>query len=154
MNVEYDEIGLTMNQIAKYDVKNAYVLYDDCIPVKKDQMWGFISKSSRSLIVEPTYEDIGCIIGTSTENAASSVILVPEYEGIIVKKDGKYGLINSTGKVIIQPEATEFYTTNINSQTSYYFLYNGERVNLIEFLKQNNIHPITEITNHEDINEN
>lgn len=146
VNTEFSEIGISMSKLSKYDVKNGYIIYDECIPVKKDNLWGFISKTTRTYIIEPIYDDIGCVIGTSSENSAKNVILVPEYEGIIVQKEGKYGLINSLGKVIIQPGPTEFYMTSSEDQVNYYFVYNGEKVNLIEFLKQNNILPINEIT--------
>lgn len=149
VNVEYEEIGLNMNMLAKYDMKNAYIIYDECIPVKKDKLWGIINKTTRSFIIEPTYDDIGCIIGTSSENSARNVILVPEYEGIIVKKDEKYGMINSSGKIIIQPGPTEFYLTTTEGKNNYYFVYNGESINLIDFLKQNNIQPIKDMVNKE-----
>lgn len=142
VDVDFDEIGLDMNQISKYDVQNAYILYDDCIPVKKDNLWGFFSLSKADLIVEPTYDEIGCIIGTSTASAASNGILVPDYEGIVVKKDEKYGLINSSGKVLINMVATKFYENTINGKTEYFFTYNDQEYNLVEFLIENGIQPV------------
>ncbi len=142
VDVEFDEIGLDMNQIAKYDVQNAYILYDDCIPVKKDNLWGFFSLSKEEFIVEPTYDEIGCIIGTSTSSAASNAILVPEYEGIIVKKDDKYGFINSSGKLLINLVATKYYENKVNGKTEYFFVFNDQEYNLIEFLMENGIQPV------------
>lgn len=143
-DVEYEKIGIDTNQLDKYNMKSGYIIYDKYIPVKKDKLWGFINKITGNYAIEPTYEEIGCITGGASENSAKNVILVPEYEGIIVKKGDKYGLINTAGKVIIQPGATEFYMINSNDQNEYYFVFNNEKVNLIEFLKQNNIQPVNE----------
>lgn len=152
-DVEYEKIGIDTNQLDKYNMKSGYIIYDKYIPVKKDKLWGFINKITGNYAIEPTYDEIGCITGGASENSAKNVILVPEYEGIIVKKGDKYGLINTAGKVIIQPGATEFYMINSNDQNEYYFVFNNEKVNLIEFLKQNNIQPVNEEEKTETVQE-
>ena len=136
VNAEYDQIGLNIDQLSKYNLKNGYVIYDDCIPVKKDNSWGIISKSSRNFItnLNPEYTGIGCIIGTSSENSARNAILVPEYEAFVVEKENLYGVINSKGEILI-PVRTERIEERLEEEENvYYFTFKGEEHNLIEYL--------------------
>ena len=132
--LEYTKIGVDPTQFTSDNIKNSYILYDNCIPVEKGEKWGLMDKNGNTLI-EPQYDSLGCVVGTSTNKTANNILLIPEYEGIIVCKDKLYGVINSSGKELIPPATTNIYSITSSGMNSYYLTYNKETMDVIDYLE-------------------
>ena len=63
------------------------------------------------------------------------MIVIPEYEAIVGRKDGLYGLYNSSGKELILPLVTDMYVINNSGENQYYLTYQGTTMNIIEYLQ-------------------
>lgn len=133
--LEYDQVGI--DKLKYNDIKNTYLLYDKCIPVKLNNKWGLIDKTGKK-IFEVKYDDLGCTInaGTVSENNANSVLLIPKYEGIVVKEGESYGLVNSNGKRYLPSVLTAVYSTTTEGETTYKMIYTGQTMNVISYLEK------------------
>lgn len=132
--LEYDAIGIDATKFESDNIKNQYVLYDNCIPVRKGEKWGLLNKKGEVLLpVE--YSELGCTNGTSSSKIANNLLLIPEYEGIVVGKDKTYGLVNSSGEILIPVAVTDMYSITSSNENTYYLTYEKNTMNVIEYLR-------------------
>lgn len=131
--LEYDQIGVNSSQYASNKIKNQYLLYDKCIPAKKNGMWELYDKTGKKITNE-TYSDLGCV--KSGQENANDILLVPQYEGIIIKKNDLYGLIDSQGNALLPIALQSIYSTTSAGEDTYYMIYNGKRMNVIDYIKK------------------
>lgn len=142
---EYDKIGIDNSNFN--DIKNGYVLLDTLIPVKKDNLWGLFDKSGKQ-IVEFKYTNLGCIQNTSS--VSNNLLLIPEYNVIVVNKNNKYNLINLSGNERISTFVDSIYMNVESGNNKYYMLYEGNTLDLSNYLgnnKQNNSSSIDDTIN-------
>lgn len=66
---------------------------------------------------------------------ANNLLLIPEYEGIVVKKDDYYGLINLSGQTLIPIVVTNMYSITNSNKNTYYLTYQENTMNVIEYLR-------------------
>ena len=66
------------------------------------------------------------------------MLLIPEVEGIVIYKDGVYGIINSTGKQLIRTELEQVYSETSGGKNTYYMVFNGQTINILELLEKSN----------------
>ena len=137
---QYDGIGVDSNTFKNEEISNPYILYDNCIPVKqigadKKEVWTIFDKNGKNL-TNNTYDGLGYIKGTSKNTQGNNILLIPEKEGIIVCKDGLYGIVNSSGKTLIKTQLKEIYSVSSNGKTTYYMVYgeNNKTENIIDIL--------------------
>lgn len=142
--MEYDQIGVDISKYNSNNVKNQYLLYDNCIPVKRNNQWGIFDKSGKQ-ILPIEYEDFGCSVGAGAHQIANTnnVLLVPEYEGIVVRKDGLYGLIDSKGNQLLPIALKSIYSTTSEGEETYRMIYNNQEMNVITYI-QTYVRPTTE----------
>lgn len=55
--IENDEIGINADDFAQNDIKNKYILADNLIPVRRNNLWGLYDKNGRQ-IVEYKYDSL------------------------------------------------------------------------------------------------
>lgn len=138
--LEYDQIGIDTTQFASNNIKNQYLLFDNCIPVQRDKKWGFFDKTGKQ-IVPLKYTEIGCVVGTQEGNSNQNLLIIPEYEAIVVatEKDNnkKYGLINSLGVELIPCVLDSLYSVTTSGQDTYYMIQNTNVVEVIGWLQKN-----------------
>ncbi len=134
--LEYDQIGVDASRFNSNNIKNQYLLYDNCIPVKKGNLWGIFDKTGRQ-ILPIEYEDLGCSAGagTSTTQTTNNILLIPDYKGIVVKKDNLYGIKDFTGKELIPIALKTVYSTTSAGEETYYMIYNDQVMNVITYIK-------------------
>ncbi len=142
---EYDQVGIDPTKYSssnKYDnsnIKNQYLLYDKCIPVKKGEQWGIFDKNGNK-VISVEYEELGCSVGKggsgSQTESTNNVLLVPEYEGIVVKKGGLYGLVDSQGNQLLPIALKSIYSETSAGKTTYHMLYNEQEINVIDYIKK------------------
>ena len=147
---EYDEIGLDTEKFDNDNIKNIYLIYDNCIPVKKGGKWGLMSKYGSS-ITNIEYDSFGCEVGTSATTGASNLLLIPEYEAIVVCKNNLYGLITASGNKLIEVTCKDFYSLQDLGKTIYYCTWYpspSEKLtyNIIDYLIGRHIYPVDSAT--------
>lgn len=82
--------------------------------------------------------DYGYIEGTSKTAKGNNVLTIPEREGIVVYKDGMYGIINSSGRTLLPIQLKKVYLETNNGKNSYYMVYGDDNKteNILEFLNK------------------
>lgn len=130
--IEYDQIGIDSTQFEKNDIKNKYLLDNGMIPVRKDKLWGAFNKNGKE-ILKLQYESLGYI--TQSNKDALNLLMIPDYNVMVAKREGKYTLINSEGEEVCMPVLDDVYMTISSGQKHYYMNY-GENVGIsvIDFL--------------------
>ena len=136
--LEYDQIGVNSNQYMSNKIKNQYLLYNKCIPAKKNGTWELFDKTGKNIVgTGTTYQDLGCSVGGSkNDKNSNSVLLVPQYEGIVVRKNNVYGLIDSDGKSLLPIALQSIYSITSEGEETYYMLYNNQLMNVIDYIKK------------------
>lgn len=135
--LEYDQIGIDSTKFANDKIKNQYLLYNKCIPAKKNGTWDLFDITGRKITNEE-YSDLGYIAENEklSEKNANSVMLIPDYEGIVVKKNNLCGLIDSDGKKLLPVSLQAIYSTTSAGQVTYHMLYNNQEQNVIDYIKK------------------
>ena len=131
--VEFDELGIDASLFPNDDIENSMLLYDICIPAKREDKWGLFNIEGE-LISEFEWDGFGFIDNKDDRNNSNNrknILLVPSMEGIVVCKDGKYGIINLEGKMLAVCEFDRIYSETIGGKDKYYLQY-GDTVIDIE----------------------
>ena len=137
--LEYDQIGVNSNQYISNKIKNQYLLYNKCIPAKKNGTWEIFDKTGKNIAgTGTTYKELGCSVGgkSNGEENSNSVLLVPQYEGIVVSRNNVYGLIDSEGKTLLPIALQSIYSITSEGEETYYMLYNNQLMNVIDYIKK------------------
>lgn len=155
--IEYNQIGIDSSLYPSNHIKNNMFLFENCIPVKKNNQWGIFDKNG-NVLLEAKYDSLGYISGTKKDVAENNLLVVPSVEGIVICKDKKYGIINSTGKIIAPVVFDKIYSVTNLGEDKFYLEYNGQTINLEDYLNQdpnqsNNAYAneITEATTNETV---
>lgn len=132
---EYDKIGLEKEN----DKSNKYFILDTLIPVCKDNKWGAVDKTGK-VIYEVQYDGFGCQITTVEIDGENKevvpVLSIEMCNGVVVKKDEKYGLLDVNGKELVPVAVSNIYEDkDVNNEEKYFMIYNGEKLNVIERLR-------------------
>ena len=107
------------------------------IPVKKDELWGAFDKNGNQ-ILGFDYQGFGYTAG-SNKNAIN-LLIVPEYNVMIARKNEKYTLINTEGKEICNPILDDVYMTISSGKKNYYMDFEGNKgVSVTDFLDSQGI---------------
>lgn len=137
--LEYDQIGVNSSQYMSNTIKNQYLLYNKCIPAKKNGTWEIFDKTGKNIAgTGTTYKELGCSVGgkSNGEENSNSVLLVPQYEGIVVSRNNVYGLIDSEGKTLLPIALQSIYSITSEGEETYYMLYNNQLMNVIDYIKK------------------
>lgn len=159
IHIEYEDIGVdispyTIQSNNKQDttknnkdneekeIVKQYVFFDSLIAVKQNDMWGFFDLEGNK-VSDIKYTDIGCkakvIEDTKNNNSnqqttltktTGNLLLIDEYELIVVEQNGKYGLIDNKAKELFRPEAEDMYSITNAGVKSYYMIYHQKAYNL------------------------
>ena len=126
--IEYQQIGIDISKFTNNDLNSKYIIYDNLIPVKKDDLWGFVNLNGQ-VIINMEYTDLGC----TESNSNSNVLIIPDIDGIVVMKDKNYGIITKTGKVLVRSVLTKVYKEDEDRKDVYYMIYNDVNRNILDF---------------------
>ena len=143
--LEYDEIGIDLKNFSDSEIKNKYLLYDNCIPVRQGNKWGIYDKTG-NLIVPIEYDSLGCVVGTSKNKSARNVITIPEVEGIVLakelqlennKKQKFYTVVNSLGRELVPLAIETIYSVISGGREEYIMVNNGTDYDVIDYIRRN-----------------
>lgn len=118
--LEYDQIGVDTKEFTSNDIENPYLLYDKCIPVMQNGKWG-VFNTDGELIIPLNYTSIGCVNKTNKEMVTNNVLIIPEYEAIVMgNAEGKYAILDSEGKEYVPAILDSVYSTTTQGKVEYY----------------------------------
>ena len=134
--LEFDQIGIDGTKYNSNNIKNQYLLYDNCIPVKRNNKWGVFDKTGKQ-ILEVKYDELGCTAGSGTagDKTANNILLIPDYEGIVVKQGELYGIMDSSGKELVPIALQSVYSITSAGQDTYYMIYDNRVMNVITYIE-------------------
>ena len=136
--VEYDEIGINTLLFPVNDIKNSRLLYDNCIPVKKDGKWAMFDVTG-NIISNFNWDNFGYIHSTSNSERSQNILLIEYISGIVVSKNGKYGIINSVGDLLVPCVFDKIYSETLGGEQTYYIQFEGSTIDLDTYLKEEGI---------------
>ncbi|MBQ9297976.1 MAG: WG repeat-containing protein [Clostridia bacterium] len=132
--IEYNQIGINSSLYPSNNITNNMLLFDNCIPVLRNEKWGIIDINGNQ-ILPLEYDSLGYISKTSRGSSENNLLIIPEIEGIVVCKDGKYGMINSTGKLLAPYAFDKIYSITMSGKDTFYLTYGEQTIELNDYLK-------------------
>lgn len=131
LHLDYDEIGLDISKFQVNDLKSGYIILNTLIPVKQNELWGLVDLNGK-IIVEPKYDELGYI--ASSSSTVNNLLVIPDYDMIVVGKDEKYSLITVQGKEVVAFVLDEVYISKSGGKTQYYMSWNNQTREATEVL--------------------
>ncbi len=131
--IENDEIGIDISKFSQNNIKNRYILADSLIPVRKDDYWGLYDKNGKQ-VVEYKYDSLGYV--ASNNKNALNLLVIPNYDVLVVCKDNKYSLLNSSGRELFAIVADDIYMTFSGGETHYYIAVNDQQMDAEDWLDE------------------
>lgn len=131
----YQQIGVDGNTFEQNALDNQYILLDNLIPVKRNNMWAFYDISGNP-VTEFTFTGIGC--SSSKVTNSYPLVVIPSLGMIVVEKDKYYNLIDAQGKYKISTFALDsayIIHDGATGKNTYYMTYNGNTDNIEERFK-------------------
>lgn len=138
VNIEYDEIGIDATKFEQNGIKNKYLLDNGMIPARKGKLWGAFDKNGNN-ILEFEYDSFGYI--ATTDKDAINLLIIPDYNVMVVAKDKKYALVNSVGTRLCQWVLDDVYMTISGGTKHYQMNYNNTSANVLDFLDEIGVKP-------------
>ena len=144
--LDFDKIGIeNMDLFPNDDIKNPYILYDNCIPVCQNGKWGMYDITGK-LLADIQYSGFGCISSTQRESASQNVLLIPSsegLEGIVVSKENyanqkRYGILNTNGKAVTSIGFNRVYAETSSGTANYYMEFGSTIYTVKDRLSLNN----------------
>ena len=131
--IEYDQIGIDHTKFEKNNIKNKYLLDNGMIPAKKDKYWGAFDKNGKT-VLNFEYDSFGY---TATSNReAINLLIIPDYNLMVVCQNKKYALVSSTGDMVIRPVLDDAYMTISSGKKYYYMNVSDRKIDIVEFLDE------------------
>ena len=129
--IEYDQIGIDNSRFEENDIKNKYLLDNGMIPARKDNKWGAFDKNGNEILAFE-YDSFGYI--ASSNRDAINLLLIPNYNLLVVCQNRKYGLVSSDGETVVRTMIDDVYMTITSGKTYYYMNVNNQTINIEEWL--------------------
>jgi len=149
IHAENDEIGLDISKFDLVEIDNNSLLYNKCIPVKKDNKYGLYNIDG-DLVAGIVYNDLGyhSTATSTTSGNEESVLLIPPsvgIKGIVLNLNDLYGIYDvTTERILIPCSCSKIYAITKSGETTYYIEIGGEQYKLEDYLKENNLANIDE----------
>ena len=133
INCEQIGIGNT-EEFSKNNIKNKYVILDKLVPVMRNNLWGLYDIEGNG-VLKYQFDEFGC--KRSSVRNAENVLVIPEYNVIIGRKENKYYFINKSGEILFNGASVdEVYMTVDSDETKYYVIRNEKTLDAINLLKK------------------
>lgn len=137
LHKEYDEIGVDTTLFPSNNIENRFILFNNAIPVKKDGKYGLYNIKGEE-ILPLNYSGFGYVQSTTKEKSVNNLLIIPEYEGIVLsieyeegkEKNRKYGIVNSLGEEMVPFGLEEIYSRTSQGKEEYWVVYQGNELSL------------------------
>lgn len=145
IHLEYNVIGVNVGTFRNNNINNQYVLFENAIPVCQNNKWGMFDIKG-NIILPLEYDTIGYTSGVSGK-VVNNLLIVPSYKGIVfgknyfiqnggnAKKVIYYGLYDNKGTELIPTALTNAYFVVNAGVNTYYMEYQGQTLNIEEYLE-------------------
>ena len=156
---DYDQIGLN-NNLVDQNVTNKYILFDNCIPVKRNGLWGIVDIEGKE-ILPLEYDGIGCDADNPSDPRFSDVIVIPELEAIVIEKDEvngqsrvkKYGMVKKDGSHFINYVLDTVYSITAQGKTVFCGYVQNQIIDIVDFIYQEQAGNSNQTKENNDVNE-
>lgn len=141
IDMQNDEIGYDISDFTRNNIKNKYILAENLIPVRKDEYWALYDKNGKQL-TDYKYDTLGYTAASNRD--AVNLLVIPNYNVLVVCKDKKYTLLNASGVELFGNVADDIYMT-ITRETNgeeirhYYITVNDQIMDAEEYLERTNV---------------
>lgn len=131
--IENEQVGIDVSSYERNGIKNGYILLDKLIPVMQNKKWAFYDIKGNK-ICDYKYDGIGCIAGNTSNTYG--LLVVPDYDLIVVQKDKKYSVMTLKGKDDILPFSFDGMHIKVSSgQVKYYMQFENKEYDMIKTLE-------------------
>lgn len=124
LNTDYTQIGIDNSNFKENEIKSKYILADTLIPIKNNQLWGFFDIKGNQ-ITDFKYDAVGYTTSNNRANSGYNLLVVPEYNVIVVGYKDKYTVIYTDGEEAWPMACDSIYMSISGGNTSYLFEFNG-----------------------------
>lgn len=134
--IENEQIGIDISNYATNEISSKYILLDKLIPVMQNKKWGFYDLKGNK-VCDYQFDDMGC----SIENGSNTygLLVLPNYNYIVVQKGKKYSLINEEGTNVLPFVFDNMYIKVSSGEKNYYMTNNNKEYNIIKTLENMNL---------------
>ncbi len=138
---EYDKIGITSGNFPADNISNRYLLFDNFIPVYKNEKWGAFNKSGE-MILPLEYDFMGYSYSKANNKAVNPLLIIPKYNAIVLGKTNKeerknyYGIFDSEGNQMVPVRLTNAYSLTNAGVNTYYMTYEENEINIEEYMER------------------
>lgn len=154
--LEYNALGFNRENFPYENVKNNMYVYDNCIPIMKLEVrqtgtdkdgnpitveierWGLADKLG-NILLNTEYDSLGYVETSTQDRSINNVATIPKISGIVIGKDGKYGVVSSIGKMIIPIEFDRIYSITNEGKDEFYLEQDGRTIRLDKYISDNKI---------------
>lgn len=144
---EKDRIGIDVTPFESEIIENNSLFFGKCIPVEKDKKYGLYDLDG-NVVLDAVYDGFGYISNeTASSGNEESVLLIPSYvgiNGIVVNYNDLYGIYDVNVGLTVPTVFEKIYSRTENGETTYFVQYNGEEMNLAEYLRSSNLNTVDE----------
>lgn len=141
---ENDKIGVDITPFKNEEIENNYLLFNKCIPVEKDKKFGLYDVEG-NIVLEVNYDQLGYKTSKATISSGSeeSVLLIPSYvgiNGIVFNYNDLFGIFDANaGRMAYPAVFSKVYAITKNGEKTYYVEFDGQKINLADKLKEDNL---------------
>lgn len=130
--IENEQIGINVTEFEKNEIKSGYIILDKLIPVMKNKKWAFYDIKGNQ-VSDFKYDSIGST--SISGNNIYGLLIIPEYNLIVVGKDKNYSLMDLSGKDNILPFSFDgMYIKVENGSLKYCMEANSKEYNITKTL--------------------
>ena len=118
--LEFDKIGINEADFTSNNIENPYILFDYCIPVMQNGKWGVFNIYGEQ-IIPLNYTEIGCINGVSKDIVSNNVVIIPQYEAIVMRdaNEEKYTILSAQGETYVPAVLDVVYSVTSSGTDTY-----------------------------------
>ncbi len=131
IHIEYDEIGINIDRYEQSELKNEFVILNSLIPVYNGDFWAVFDKNGKNL-TGFVYDSFGYT--ASSNKQAMNLLIIPGYNVMVIEKNEKYALINTSGKELFNVVADDIYMNITDGEKHYYIGVNNQVIDAEEYL--------------------
>jgi len=135
IHLEYDKIGIDTAKFISNGIRNQHLLFDSCIPVQRDNKWGVFDKTGKQ-VIKVEYDELGCIAGTQSSKSNNNLLIIPKYEGIVVRLEKKYGIISSVGRELVPCVLDSVYSVTSAGEDIFYMMQGDKTLDVIDYIEK------------------
>ena len=122
IHLEYDKIGVDESRFSTNGLESPYILFDNCIPVMQNNKWGIFNVNGQ-LIIPVEYDEMGCVTGTQSNRVNNNVLIIPQFEAIVIGKEEKYEIVSSLGEQYVPLILNSVYSVTSSGEDKYYMTF-------------------------------